>query len=91
MKKHLVIPIILLTSFATQADEISSLQAADNEHFKECVAASLHTMPGSELNSIVENNRAIKQTTRIPAGWTVAGVTAKNETGITTPYLVICH
>lgn len=91
MKKLLVITIILLAPFATQANENSSVQTANNQRFQECIAASLHTMLGSELNSIVESKRTLKQTTLIPEGWTVVGVTAKKETGSTTPYLVICH
>ena len=91
MRKHLVIAIILFTTFATEADENSSVQANTKEQYDKCVGVSLHTMPGRELNSIVENNRTIKDTTLIPEGWTVIGVTTKKETEVTTPYLVICH
>ena len=91
MNRHLVLPFILFTPFAANADETPSVQSNNKQQYEECVGVSLHTMQGRELNSIVENNRMIKDSNVIPKGWTVVGTTTKTETDVTTPYLVICH
>jgi hypothetical protein len=57
----------------------------------ECVGVSLHTMQGKELNSTVKNNRMLKETNTIPKGWTVIGTTEKTESGVVSPFLVICR
>lgn len=90
MQRHLLIPFLLITPFAA-ASETSAVQTNNKEQYEECVGVSLHTMQGRELNSIVENNRMIKDSNVIPKGWTVVGTTTKTETDVTTPYLVICH
>ena len=91
MKRYLVFPVLLLSAFATEANEKSFTQSYSREQYQECVAVSLFTMQGKELNSIVKGNRTIADTNAIPEGWTVVGVTTKNEATISTPYLVICH
>ncbi len=91
MKRVLIIPVILLSPFITEANENSLAQSSANEQYQECIAVSLFTREGREVNSMVENNRKIKQTNIIPKGWSVVGVTTKTEAGIETPYLVICH
>lgn len=90
MQRHLLIPFLLITPFAATS-ETSAVQTNNKEQYEECVGVSLHTMQGRELNSIVENNRMIKDSNVIPKGWTVVGITTKTETEVTTPYLVICH
>ena len=77
--------------FVTSAEENASAPVGDSKQYRECVAVSLYTMQGRELNSAVENNRKIKETTLIPKGWTVIGATTKTEAEIITPYVVICH
>lgn len=74
-----------------EAGQDKSLQAADKQNFEECVAVSLYTMQGRELNSIARNNRPIEKTNKIPEGWTVIGVTTKSETDNVAPYMVICR
>ena len=91
MKRYVIIPFILLTTFITTADEKTFSQSISREQYKECIAVSLYTIEGRELNSIVENNRKIAGTNAIPEGWTVVGITTKKEAFITSPYLVICH
>ena len=91
MKRYLIIPVILLSTFVAEANENSSAQSSANEHYQECLAVSLYTKQGKEVNSIVENKRTIKETNSIPKGWSVVGVTTKTEADINTPYLVICH
>lgn len=91
MKKYIVLPFILLTTFIVTADEKTFSQPFSREQYRECIAASLYTMEGRELNSIVNNNRRIQGTNAIPEGWTVVGITTKKEASATTPYLVICH
>lgn len=91
MKRYLISAIILLTTFAAEANKNSFVQSTSKEHYQECLAVSLYTMQGKELNSIVKNNRTIEDTNTIPEGWTVVGVTTKKEDTISAPYLVICH
>lgn len=91
MNKYLVIPVVLFSSFVSEANENSSAQSSTNEQYRECLAVSIFTKEGRELNSIVENKRKIKGTNIIPEGWSVVGVTTKTEAGINTPYMVICH
>ena len=91
MKRYFIIPVILLSIFIAEANGNSLAQSSANKQYKECLAVSLFTKQGKELNSIVKNNRAIEDTNTIPEGWTVVGVTAKKEALVTTPYLVICH
>ena len=73
------------------AGQEKSSWTEDKQNFKECVAVSLYTMQGGELNSIARNNRPIEKTNIIPEGWTVFGVTTKTETGNVAPYMVICR
>ena len=91
MKRYLIVPVILLSTFVTEANENSLAQSSANEQYQECLAVSLFTKEGREVNSIVENKRTIKETNIIPEGWSVVGVTTKTEADIDTPYLVICH
>lgn len=91
MKRYIVLPVILLATLATEANENASVQAVSNQGYQECVAVSLFTVQGRELNSAIENNRRIDQTNVIPKGWTVVGVTTKKEANDISPYLVICH
>ena len=91
MKRYLVIPVLLLTVFVTEANEKSFTQSHSRDQYRECVAVSLFTMQGRELNSIVKGNRTLDGTNAIPEGWTVVGVTTKKEATISTPYLVIWH
>jgi len=91
MKRYIVLPIILLATLATEANENSYVQPVTNNGYQECMAVSLFTMQGRELNSAIENNRRIEQTNVIPKGWTVVGVTTKKEANDISPYLVICH
>ena len=91
MKRYLIIPVILFSSFVSEANENSSAQSSINKQYQECLAVSLFTREGREVNSIVENKRKIKETNIIPEGWSVVGVTTKTEADINTPYLVICH
>lgn len=91
MKRYLVIPALLITSFATEASEGTLSQSHDKAQYRECVAVSLYTIQGKELNSIVKDNRTINDTNAIPEGWSVVGVTTKKEALVTTPHLVICH
>lgn len=90
MKKYLVIAILFITSFAAIADENTSVDSNKGQ-YQECVAVSLYTMQGRELNSIVDSDRKIKETTVVPKGWSVIGVTTKTEAGLDAPYMVICH
>ncbi len=90
MDKYIVVSILMLTSFASNAGEKSAVRS-DDGRFQECVAVSLYTMQGRELNSAVKNNRKIEETNLIPEGWSVVGVTEETEADTTKPYLVICH
>lgn len=83
--------VIMLSTFVAGANEKSSAQASANKQFQECLAVSLYTKQGKEVNAMVKNNRVIEDTNTIPEGWAVVGVTTKTEAGIDTPYLVICH
>ena len=91
IKRNLTILTLSLIPFVASAKENASAPVVDNKQYQECVAVSLYTMQGRELNSAVENNRKIKQTTLIPKGWTVIGTTTKTENEIIAPYVVICH
>ena len=91
MKTYLLIPFILLTMSTAVARESSSKQSAGANQYRECVAVSLHTMNGQELDSIVRNNRVVEDANLIPEGWVVVGVTTKSEGPISRPYMVICH
>ena len=91
IKRNLTILTLSLIPFVASAEENASAPVGDNKQYQECVAVSLYTMQGRELNSAVENNRKIKQTTLIPKGWTVIGATTKTEAGVIMPYVVICH
>lgn len=91
MKIHLLIAVLFITPFAAMADENTSVNSDDKKQYQECVAVSLYTMQGRELNAIVENDRKIKETNLIPKGWSVIGVTTKKEAGVAAPYMVICH
>jgi hypothetical protein len=91
MKRRLIIPVILFSSFVSGAEEHSPEQSSANKQYRECVAVSLFTKEGREINTMIENNRMIKQTNIIPEGWSVIGVTTKTEADVDTPYLVICH
>ena len=87
----IVLVIVLLVFGGSQLPKLAKNLGKAQKEFKDGLAEALHTMPGRELNSIIKNNRTIKDTTLIPEGWTVIGVTTKKETEVTTPYLVICH
>ena len=91
MKKHLFTLFLVLSSFTSSADGIAPEKAYKSGQFRECAAVSLYTMQGRELNAIVAENRPMKQTNVIPEGWTVVGVTEKQEAGATSPYIVICR
>lgn len=91
MKRVLLVPVILLSTFVTAANENSSAPSPANNQYQECLAVSLFTREGKEVNSMVKNNRVIEDTNAIPEGWSVVGVTTKTEADISTPYLVICH
>lgn len=91
MKTVLLVPVILLSTFVAEANENTSTQSSANTQYQECLAVSLFTREGKEVNSMVENKRKIKETNIIPEGWAVVGVTTKTEADINTPYLVICH
>lgn len=90
MKIYIIIPIILLIAFTTEASE-NTHKGGTAQQYQECVAVSLFTVEGRELNSIVKNSRMIEKTNLIPDGWAVVGVTTKNESDISNPHLVICH
>jgi len=95
MKKTLILAVVLSCVFAVHAGERSSAQtsaqASAGPQYRECVAVSLFTLPGRELNVIAENNRSIQKTNIIPPGWSVVGVTTATERGSDEPYMVICH
>ena len=91
MKRVLLVPVILLSTFVTAANENSSAPSSANTQYQECLAVSIFTREGKEVNSMVKNNRVIEDTNTIPEGWSVVGVTTKTEADISTPYLVICH
>ncbi len=91
MKRYVVLPIILLATLAAEANAKASVQSVSNKGYQECLAVSLYTVEGRELNSAVENNRKIEQTNVIPKGWSVIGVTTKKDNKDISPYLVICH
>jgi hypothetical protein len=91
MKRYVITPFILLATFITTADEKTFSQSISREHYQECIAVSLYTIEGRELNSIVKNNREIVGANAIPEGWSVVGITTKKEAFATSPYLVICH
>lgn len=91
MNKYLAISIVFFTSFTAAASENNLLKSTSREQYKECVAVTLYTMKGRELNAIVETNRPIVDINKIPEGWTVVGVTTKKEGAISSPYIVICH
>jgi hypothetical protein len=91
MKRFLIIPVILFSSFVSGAKENPPEQSSANKEYRECVAVSLFTKEGREVNSMIENKRMITQTNIIPEGWSVIGVTTKTEADVDTPYLVICH
>lgn len=91
MKTKVIILLLLLSTFAAQAKENQASQSNDRQHYSECVAVSLFTKQGKEINAIAEDNRTIEETNLIPEGWSVIGVTIKQEAQVTSPYLVICH
>ena len=91
MKNYFFIPVVLLCSFTALAGEPSAGKVPESSQYSECVAVSLFTMQGRELNAAVENKRAIAKTNAIPAGWSVVGVVSKTEHGRDEPYMVICH
>lgn len=90
MERLLIFSGFLLIACNSYANA-NTLTQTDIKHGQECVAVSLYTIEGKELNSIVKNKRTIEKTNFIPEGWTVVGVTTKNENDISNPYLVICH
>lgn len=90
MEKYIVISVLMLASFSSNAGEKSSVRSGDGR-YQECVAVSLYTIQGRELNSAVKNNRTIEDTNLIPQGWSVVGVTEETEADETKPYLVICR
>ena len=100
MKRNLILPVILLSilflsTSVTAAKDNSftqvSQQTSGHKQYRECVAVSLFTKEGIEINSIAENNRTIEGINKIPEGWSVIGVTTKKEALVTSPYLVICQ
>lgn len=91
MKRNLTILALSLIPLVTSAEDNASATESANNQYQECVAVSLYTIQGRELNSAIENNRKVKQTSLIPKGWTVIGATTKTENEIITPYVVICH
>ena len=90
MKIYLVIATLLLAAFSVEARE-SSILDNTGAQYTECVAVSLFTIAGRELNSIIDNKRTIETANAIPEGWAVIGVTTKSENEVSRPYLVICH
>ena len=91
MKNYLIIPVILFTTITAEAEQNKLEGSAYGQGFEECVAVSLFTIQGRELNSIVKSNRSMEKTNIIPEGWTVIGVTTKSETEEIAPYMVICR
>jgi hypothetical protein len=91
MKKFLIIPVILFTMSTAEADQNKLEESGYGQGFDECVAVSLFTIQGRELNSIVKDSRSMEKTNTIPEGWTVIGVTTKSEPGNVAPYMVICR
>jgi len=90
MKVYIIIPIILFMAITAEASE-NTMKGSTAQLYQECVAVSLYTMKGRELNSIVKGNRTLEKTNLIPDGWTVVGITTKSESDISNPYIVICH
>jgi len=91
MKKILFIPLLVLPSLSFAIPEMSAHHEVAETGYRECVAASLFTMEGKELNSIIENHRTIPDTNRIPEGWTVVGITTERVGAVSKPYMLICH
>ena len=89
MKVYIIIPIILFMAITAEASE-NTMKDSTAQLYQECVAVSLYTMKGRELNSIVKGNRTLEKTNLIPDGWTVVGITTKSESDISNPYIVIC-
>ena len=90
MKRYIIIPIILLVTFSTHASE-NAQKDSSVQSYRECVAVSLLTIEGRELNSMVTNNRTINKSNLIPDGWSVVGVTTQSDSDMSNPYIVICH
>ncbi len=90
MKSCLVFSALLLAVFIIVGMENAAAKSDDAPQYKECIAVSLHTMNGQELDSIVRNNRKIEDANLIPEGWSVVGVTEKSDGPVSRPYLVIC-
>lgn len=90
MKRYIIISIILLVAFSTHASE-NTQKENSAQSYRECVAVSLFTVEGREINSMVTNNRAINKTNLIPDGWTVVGVTTQSDSDMSNPYIVICQ
>jgi len=91
MKRYLIIPVLLFSTIITEAKENLPEQSSTNQQYRECVAVSLFTKEGREVNSAAKDKRPLEGTNSIPEGWSVVGVTTKKEAVLTTPYLVICR
>ena len=89
--KKFIISVLLLAALSVNADENPSVHPSADHQYRECVAVSLYTVQRRELNSMVKNNREIEDSTAIPEGWSVVGVTSKQDAESDMPYLVICH
>ncbi|MCG6937163.1 MAG: hypothetical protein LJE83_03185 [Gammaproteobacteria bacterium] len=91
MKRNIIILLLLCSTLAAEAKDNTPAQSSAKQQYQECVAVSMFTKQGREINAIAENNRAIEETNHIPEGWSVLGVTTQKEALVTTPYLVICR
>jgi hypothetical protein len=91
MKAYLLFSVLLLAAFTASAKDNLNMQVETEQNYHECVAVSLFSMQGRELNSAARGNNLAKETNFIPEGWSVVGVTEKSEAGVTAPYLVICR
>ena len=91
MKRYLIISVLFFVALNTEADESASARPDNAEQYTECVGVSLYTMQGKEFNSMVKNNRMVKDTNAIPKDWKVIGTTEKTEADVITPFLVICR
>lgn len=90
MKRYIMIPTILLFTSFTHASE--SMQTDSSvQKYQECIAVSLFTIEGRELNAMVNNDREITRANLIPDGWSVVGVTTRSDSDTSNPYMVICH
>lgn len=91
MKTNVIFLLLMFTAFSTAARENLDARSNDSQQYSECVAVSLFTKQGNEINAIAKDSRTLENTNRIPAGWSVIGVTTKQEAGAISPYIVICH